>query len=458
MTYQPIVRTVVTDNTTTSNQRAFDKALVLGQHNFFLERIKFYSSVTEAAVDLPSYSKEYKAVSAAFEANVALKTIAVGRRRCASTVLPITPATGMDFKFRITHAGGTHPISVTATGGDTVSTIGGKIVTAITDITSLATVVTPTNVAGLVTLTQANSTVNYKITEISSTLTAGFVAAVESVTNTMQAIEAENPRFYHVVSTDRSQAHIESLSDYIAATRYTMSYATSLAEVYTGEITPTPTLTDFPAKFKLGGKPRNINACYVQADQLDLFPELRVFAVRANAQPGDVIYSNITNIGIQPGKTAEGLLLTKAQMSNIASRGLSYFEYDNDSGLVVYRRGFSQAAGAAAWSDEQVIKDFFIARCNEAVTTRFFQTNSNKISGSRPGYIQIQNVIQSVGDAMTSTNTLSRAFMKGTFKVNLPTDEEIRAAKPYRVGVFNVEAKYEGALDSADPISLVLSY
>ena len=97
-------------------------------------------------------------------------------------------------------------------------------------------------------------------------------------------------------------------------------------------------------------------------------------------------------------------------------------------------------------------------RCNEAVTTRFFQTNSNKISGSRPGYIQIQNVIQSVGDAMTSTNTLSRAFMKGTFKVNLPTDEEIRAAKPYRVGVFNVEARYEGALDSADPISLVLSY
>lgn len=457
MTYQPIVRTVVTDNTTTSNQRAFDKALVLGQHNFFLERIKFYSSVTEAAVDLPSYSKEYKAVSAAFEANVALKTIAVGRRRCASTVLPSTPSVGMVFSFNVVHAGGTNLVTVTAAGGDTVSTIGGKIVTAITAITALNTVLTSANVAGLVTLTQVGA-VDYAIKDISATLTAGFVASGEAVATTMQAIEAQNPRFYHVVSTDRSQSHIEDLSTYIAATRYTMSYATSSAEAYTAEITATPTLTDFSAKFKLAGKPRNINACYVQTDQLDLFPELRVFAVRANAQPGDVIYSNITNIGIQPGKTAEGLLLTKAQMSNIASRGLSYFEYDNDSGLVVYRRGFSQAAGAAAWSDEQVIKDFFIARCNEAVTTRFFQTNSNKISGSRPGYIQIQNVIQSVGDAMTSTNTLSRAFMKGTFKVNLPTDEEIRAAKPYRVGVFNVEAKYEGALDSADPISLVLSY
>lgn len=455
MTYQPIVRTVVTDNTTTSNQRAFDKALVLGQHNFFLERIKFYSSVTEAAVDLPSYSKEYKAVSAAFEANVALKTIAVGRRRCASTVLPTTPAVGMVYSFNVVHAGGTNLVTVTAAGGDTVSTIGGKIVTAITAITALNTVLTSANVAGLVTLTQVGSA-NYAIKDISATLTAGFVASVEAESATMAAIEAENPRFYHVVSTDRTSAHITNLSNYIAATRYTMSYATSLADVYGTEMSGTS--TDWPALFKLGGKPRNINACYVQADQLDLFPELRVFAVRANAQPGDVIYSNITNIGIQPGKTAEGLLLTKAQMSNIASRGLSYFEYDNDSGLVVYRRGFSQATGAAAWSDEQVIKDFFIARCNEAVTTRFFQTNSNKISGSRPGYIQIQNVIQSVGDAMTSTNTLSRAFMKGTFKVNLPTDEEIRLAKPYRVGVFNVEAKYEGALDSADPISLVLSY
>lgn len=455
MTYQPTARTVVTDNTTTSNQRAFDKALVLGQHNFFLERIKFYSGVTEAAVDLPSYSKEYKAVSAAFEANVALKTIAVGRRRCASTVLPTTPAVGMVYSFNVVHAGGTNLVTVTAAGGDTVSTIGGKIVTAIGAITALNTVLTSANVAGLVTLTQVGSA-NYAIKDISATLTAGFVASVEAESATIAAIEAENPRFYHVVSTDRTSAHITNLSNYITATRYTMSYATSLADVYGTEMSGTS--TDWPALFKLGGKPRNINACYVQADQLDLFPELRVFAVRANAQPGDVIYSNITNIGIQPGKTAEGLLLTKAQMSNIASRGLSYFEYDNDSGLVVYRRGFSQAAGAAAWSDEQVIKDFFIARCNEAVTTRFFQTNSNKISGSRPGYIQIQNVIQSVGDAMTSTNTLSRAFMKGTFKVNLPTDEEIRAAKPYRVGVFNVEAKYEGALDSADPISLVLSY
>ena len=457
MPYQPIVRTTVVDETVTANPRAFDKALVLGQHNYFLERIKFYASTTEALVDLPSYSKEYKAVSAAFSVNNALKTIAVGRRRCESTVLPVTPATGTVYSFTVTHAGGSNLVTVTATGGDTVSTIGGKIVTAIVAITALNTVLTSANVAGLVTLTQVGA-VDFKIGGISTTLTAGFVASVEPVTTTMQAIEAVNPRFYAVFSTDRTQAHIEALKTYVATTRYVTSYSTSNSEVYAADITPTPSGTDFPAVFKLAGNPRIINPCYTTAAELDDFLELRVFAIRANAQPGDVIYSNITTTGMGAAKTSDGLLLTKAQISAIHSRGLSCLEYDNDSGLVVFRRGFSQAVGAAAWADEQVIKDFVTARINEAVTTRFFQTNSNKISGRRPGYIQIQNVIQSVGDAMTSTNTLARAFQKGTFKVTIPTDDEIKAAVPYRVGVFKVEAKYEGALDSADPISVVLSY
>ena len=457
MPYQPIVRTDVTDETVTANPRAFDKALVLGQHNFFLERIKFYSSTTEALADLPAYSKEYKAVEAAFSVNKALKSIAIGRRRCASTVLPSTPTLGTVYSFKVVHAGGTEPVTVTATGVDTVSTIGGKIVSAIVAITALSTVLTSANVAGLVTLTQVGSA-NYKLTEITSTLTAGFVASGEPVTTTMQAIEAVNPRFFAVFSTDRTQVHIEALRNYIATTGYVMSYSTSNSEVYAGEITPTPSGTDFPATFKLAGSPYIINPCYVPADQLDSFLELRVFAIRANAQPGDVIYSNITTTGLPAAKTSDGLLLTKSQISAIHSRGLSCLEYDNDSGLVVFRRGFSQAVGAAAWADEEVIKHFVRARINEAVTTRFFQTNSNKISGRRPGYIQIQNVIQSVGDAMTSTNTLARAFQKGTFKVTIPTDDEIKAAVPYRVGAFKVEAKYEGALDSADPISVVLSY
>lgn len=450
MTYVPISKTSVTSDTTTVGQRGFSVALVLGQHNYFLERIKFYGSIEEAAVDLPAYSKEYKAVESAFGANPDLPSVAVGRRLCNSTLLPATPTTGDQFKVRITHSTGFQDITVTAGGGDTVTSIGTALAAAI-NIPALSTVVTAASVAGLVTLTKVGSAV-YKISALEK-LTAGFVASVEPEATTMNAIIAENRDFYYVVSTDRTSTHLLALAAYIKATDYVMSYATSLADVY--GTTLSGSSTDWPATIKLGGNENVINPCYVQADQLDLFPELRIFAVRALSQPGDVIYSNITNTGIQPGKTAEGLLLTESQRDFIASRGLSYFEY-NQGGVVAFRRGFSQAAGASAWADDTVIKHFFKARCNEAVTNRFFQTNSGKVAGL-PGYTAIQNVIQAVGDAMTSIGSNVRAFQENSFKITLPTPDEIRSYRESRVAKFKISYKLEGAFDSAE-VYLSLSF
>ena len=188
---------------------------------------------------------------------------------------------------------------------------------------------------------------------------------------------------------------------------------------------------------------------------MDLFPEIRVFADNAGYQPGDVIYSNKVNLGILPAKTAEGLLLTQAQRDNLAARGINYFE--SFGGVTVYRRGFSQAAGASAWSDEIIAGDFFEARANEAVANFLFAQKATKVGAGVAGYGQVESVIRTVGDSMTTVGTTARAFQEGSFDVIPPTADEIRAARPGRVGKFAVVAKLEGALDSAS-ISLTLSY
>jgi hypothetical protein len=103
-----------------------------------------------------------------------------------------------------------------------------------------------------------------------------------------------------------------------------------------------------------------------------------------------------------------------------------------------------------------VVADFLKARLNEAVATRFFNTNAEKIAG-RAGYIQIANVIQDVMDRMTSTATQARAFQEGSVKITIPTDEEIRAARPGRTANIKVSALLEGAWDSAE-IVVNLSY
>ncbi|RTL04914.1 DUF3383 family protein [Candidatus Dependentiae bacterium] len=453
MTYVPVSKTSVTYNTTNVNQRGFGTILCLDEHNFTLERIVKVASVDEAGAIFPTYTKAYKAAVAAFSVDPKPKDFAIGRRLTSTTLLPATPSNGMQFqvKFKLKGDSNTYTVSVTATGVDTVITVGTALASAINGITALGTAVTAASVAGLVTITR-DSTVDYMVFDLVN-LTAGAVASAESVENTMAAINAETTDFYHIVSTDRTQAHVEALSAYVATTKNTFSFSTSLAACYLNPYGPA--ITDWPGLFKVIGRPRNINVTYCQADQLDLFPEVRVFADNAGYQPGDVIYSNKVNLGILPAKTAEGLLLTQAQRDNLAARGINYFE--SFGGVTVYRRGFSQAAGASAWSDEIIAGDFFEARANEAVANFLFAQKATKVGAGVAGYGQVESVIRTVGDSMTTVGTTARAFQEGSFDVIPPTADEIRAARPGRVGEFAVVAKLEGALDSAS-ISLTLSY
>lgn len=454
MTYVPVSETSVTYNTTNVNQRGFGTILCLDEHNFTLERIVKVASVDEAGAIFPTYTKAYKAAVAAFSVDPKPKEFAIGRRLTSTTLLPATPSNGMQFqvKFKLKNDATIYNIQITAGGGDTVLTIGTSLASAInTNHPALGSAVTATSVAGLVTIVR-DSTVDYMVFDLVN-LTAGAVASAESVENTMAAINAETTDFYHIVSTDRTQAHVEALSNYVAASKNTMSFATSLADCYLNAYGPA--ITDWPGLFKVIGRPRNINVTYCQADQLDLFPEIRVFADNAGYQPGDVIYSNKVNLGILPAKTAEGLLLTQAQRDNLAARGINYFE--SFGGVTVYRRGFSQAAGASAWSDEIIAGDFFEARANEAVANFLFAQKATKVGAGIAGYGQVESVIRTVGDSMTTVGTTARAFQEGSFDVIPPTADEIRAARPGRVGKFAVVAKLEGALDSAS-ISLTLSY
>ena len=450
MPYQQITDTQVIFDTLSVNQRGVGTLLVLDEHNFTLERIKFYSSLSSAAVDLPSYSKAYKAIEAAFSVNPKPELVALGRRKCDATLLPDVPTVGDVYSVRISYGSTFSDVSVTASGSPTVTTVGAALAAAINGIPALAAILTATSVAGLVTLVPSGSNV-FKLSSAVK-LTIGKVASTESVANTMLAIEAVSKDFYAIIETSRDATYVQELSSWVAASDYVMSYATSLSTTYS--TTYSETSSDFPSVMKRAGRPRNINCLYVQADQLDLFPEARIFAVRSRNQPGDVIYSNLTNLGIQPAKTSTGLLLTESERGNLDARGLGYFEYVY--GVVTFRRGRSQGAGESAWADDQVVADFLKARINEAVATRFFNTNAEKIAG-RAGYIQIANVIQDVMDRMTSTATQARAFQEGSVKITIPTDEEIRAARPGRTANIKVSALLEGAWDSAE-IVVNLSY
>lgn len=448
--YTPITDTSVVFDTLAVNQQGFGTLLILDQHNFTLNRISYFASLQEAANIFPATSKAYKALQAAFSVNPKPRMVAVGKVKANTTLLPDSPVVGDIFSVSINTTSGPEVVSVTAPASPTVSGIGSALATAINANTHLQTIVSAASVGGLVTLTAVGSNV-YAVTATTK-LTVGQVPVNEVAADTMAAIMAESVDFTCIIETSRNQYYVQDLSAWVATTDYVMSYATSNSTSYSTEYSDTA--TDFPAILKRLGRPRNINCVYVQADQLDSFPDARIFAARSRSQPGDVIYSNMTNLGIDVAKNATGGLLTKADFARLDARGLGYFEYVN--GVVTFRRGRSQGAGSAAWADNTMIELFTKARVNEAVQNRFFNTNTAKLAG-RAGFIQIASVIEDVLSRMTSKQGISRAFQEGSVSVTIPTDDEIRDARPGRIAVFSITAKLEGAWDSAD-INITVSY
>lgn len=450
MPYTPISSATVIFDTLAVNQRGFGTPLILDEHNYTLERIKFYDK-DSYQTELPSYSKAYKAISAAFSVNPAPELVALGRRKCNATLLPDVPTVGDVFSVRISYGSTFTDITYTAPASPTVTSVGAAIAGLINGVPAVAAVLSANSVAGLITLTPVGTGV-FKISAPVK-LTVGNVATTENIAATMTAIQAESIDYTAIFETSRATQAITELSDWVAANQdYVMSYATSLSTTYSTDYSATS--SDFPSVFKRAGRPHNVFPVYVQASELDKFPEVRIFANRARSQPGDVIYSNMTNLGIEPAKSSTGELLTKAELARLDARGLSYFEYVK--GIVTLRRGRSQGAGDAAWADDTMIKIFTIARIDEALATRHFNTNTRKLGG-RPGIIALVSVIESVMNNMTSVGTEVKAFQEGSVEVTIPTADEIRESRPGRLAKIKVSAKLESAWDSSET-TITFSY
>ena len=449
MTYVPISETNVTLTTTNVASRGFGTILCIDSHNQFLERFRVYSSAEDALVDFASTSKAYAAVTAAFSVDPKPKEIMIGRRECDATLTPATPVEGQHFTVRIRISESTSVlIDYIALASPTVATVCAALTGAINGNGTLSAVLTAVNSTTHVTLQHDTGSF---IFEDLLRLTVGINAATETAAEVLAAIQAETVDFYCVASTDRGEAFVTAMAGVIAGTKNVYTYATYDADAYD---TYSSSATDYTAVIKIGGNKRVILPVYVQESQMELYPEIRIFASKSGYQPGDVIYSNIVNLGILPSKSASGLLLSNTQKSNLAARGLSYFESQN--GVTVLRRGAAQGAGTTSWADETIGADYIEARVNEQVQSFFMNQYSEKVGGSSSGYARVESVIRTVLDSMLTTKSAARLLRK--YDVTIPTDSDITAAiRAGRVATIDIAAYLEGALDSA-VINVTLTY
>ena len=307
MPYVPISETNVTTTATNVATRGFGTILVIDENNAFLERTKIYTNLEEVKVDFPTYLEGYKAAEAAFFVDPKPRALMIGRRRSTSTLTPSTPSNGKVYSIKI-KVGPTveQVVSYTADADDTNITVATELATAILGFAPLASVINAVAASGVVTISQDNADSNFALSAPVE-LTIGVVTSMESAGAVLAAIQAETSDFYAIASTDRSEAFVEAMAAAVGATKNVYTYATSDPAAYS---TYSVGATDYTAELKTAGNRRIVNPVYAQASELAKYPEIRVFAAKSSYQPGDVIYSNIVNLGILPAKTSTGLLLT----------------------------------------------------------------------------------------------------------------------------------------------------
>lgn len=454
MPYQPLAVTNVTSTLTAVLQRGFGTLCILDENNQFLERTKVIYPTDSLSAIFPSDSQAYLAVTAAFSVSPKPEKVMVGRRttNATLTVGPVIVGTVSSVTIR-TSPTTTQAISFTAAGTDS-AVVAAALVTAINGNGTLSAQLTASSTSNVVTLTRkVNGNFSIDMTGLAN-LTIGKAGTTELPSQAMNAIQAETFDFFAIVSTDRTSSAITDLATWVSTRDNVLFYATSDNTLYAGALNPAS--TNYVDVLKIGGAKY---ACpvYTEAASLSLYPEVRVFASKANYQPGDVIYGNITDLGVGPAKKTDGTLLSNAELGYLSDRGVNYFEYSRDFGFTMFRRGFSQGAGVAAWIDDYIGGLLVKARCNEAVAQLLVRQGSTKIGGSVEGYSAIQSAIETALNTM-KTSVGGQPRLLRDFKIYIPKAKDITAAmRQGRVAKIKVKAWLEGALDSGE-ISVELAY
>lgn len=102
MALNDIVNVVITRQTQSISQAGFGIPLILGANNRFTDRIRFYTSLAEVALDFDPSDPEYIASQDVFAQDVSVERLAIGRRQVDNVDIDIeTAMSGQDYSIFI---------------------------------------------------------------------------------------------------------------------------------------------------------------------------------------------------------------------------------------------------------------------------------------------------------------------------------------------------------------------
>ena len=436
MSLQDIVNVSISLQTTAVSRAGFGTPIFIGAHRWFTERVRSYTSLTAAAVDLPEGSDELAAVTSAFSQDVSPSTIKVGRRDV--DLLTYTPdaVTAIGEVFEITVVG-TDDVAIaasftTTTGSETATDV-------VTALTAALSGIVGVTVGGTTTLTLAEATPGtpFAVTKITKLTQAATVT--ETAGATLTAIEAVDTDFYFIAANDHTEAFVLAMAAAVEAR--SKIYFVSVDEAGALATLAIPA-TDILGKLAENNYFRSSGWFHQNADTT--FPEMAFIALAAPSDPGSKVWANNKIAGVPASADALGIPLTFTQESNLDARNANWI--GTVGGVDISRRG--KVAGDE-WIDAIRNRDFLEARLTEGLQNLLI--NQPVIPYTDSGISMVRSTVTSVLNRSVSTSTTPSILQeKDPYTTDFPRAADVPFAdKQNRV----LNASFTGFLAGAIQIT-----
>ncbi len=444
MALQDIAQVSISLQTTGISRQGFGTPLFITAHNYYLDLVRSYSSLSEVAEDFGTDTNAYAAATSVFGNSPAVATFKIGRQ-IADTKVTVTGDTsgvyaiGVTIAITVTDAvAGTVTATFTTTSGtETIATVATDLVSDINAVLGTGgtgTVAVTDHLNGTFTITKgtqdfyvsAFENTETEATNIDDTVSASnnnilnTLTDIQDVDNDWYALawegralggESIDSGTYSTVGVWDLANTIESLSPvkiYFAGS----SASVSITNTYTPGTTPAST-SDVLAFLAENNYFRSIGWWHQFADTT--FNELEYAGYNLPFDAGSVVWGNNT-ISLAASKNASGNSLTSTESLRLSTRNANWAAITGD---IVYTREGKVSGGE--WIDIIRGRDNLQADLEADLFDLLISQQGQKIPYTDAGISLVAGVV----DARLQRYKNDRNFLTDPITLEVPQAKDI---------------------------------
>lgn len=403
------------------SRQGFGTILFVGQHNYFADRVRSYTSTKSMSEDgIPATHPVYKAALGAFSQTPSPTKILIGRQTVDSIIsLSEVPVVDKDYAITLSVQGFSKTFNAKATTTsqvDVLETIAAAITLDGDFNTAVTAIQTGTGESAILTIS-ASSSAWFTVGNLLNTVET-FGTSAETASEVVAAIEAEDDSWYYITAQEKSPTFVKEMATEIEAKLKV--YAVSLDELTVFDPVQTGTALEL--------KDENLFRTYsiYHQEAKTTFPEVARVAEAAFAVTGSISYGNRRVAAVPVSLNAAGKPLTSTQQNKLKLVNSDFFARvgnDASSDPII---GVVGKVASGEWLDNIVGRDNMQVDIEADFNTFLINQKNGKVAFNNKGINQVKNILSSTLTQYTPEG--AHNFIENDFEIIVVDESDVPVA------------------------------